>query len=149
MNINRVCFAGNLTAEPEVNYSPQGREVVSASIYSNAFYGCIVFGIGRISYANSASLQVSIMGIMTAITSTAIVVTTKANRTGTTIAPTVPCSMCIFEQMLVSELAVMVQGLPSTSRRRASVKKRMPGDHGKDSSARSIALSNSCGALAY
>ena len=79
MNINRVCFAGNLTAEPEVNYSPKDSEVVSASLYSNAFYGYIGFGIGRISYANSASLQVSIMGIMTAITTTAIVITTKVN----------------------------------------------------------------------
>ena len=51
MNNNRVCFAGNLTAESEVNYSPKGSEVVSASLYSNAFYGCIGYGIGRISYA--------------------------------------------------------------------------------------------------
>jgi hypothetical protein len=39
-------------------------------------------------------------------------------------------------------------GLPSTSKRRASVKKRMAGIV-EDSSARSIALSKSCGALAY
>jgi hypothetical protein len=32
MNINRACFAGNLTAEPEVNYSPKGTAVVNASI---------------------------------------------------------------------------------------------------------------------
>ena len=37
MNINRVCFAGNLTAEPEVNYSPKASAVVSASIDNNAF----------------------------------------------------------------------------------------------------------------
>jgi hypothetical protein len=35
ININRVCFAGNLTAEPEVNYSPKGTAVVSASIDKN------------------------------------------------------------------------------------------------------------------
>jgi len=29
MSINRVCFAGNLTGEPEVNYLPKGTEVVS------------------------------------------------------------------------------------------------------------------------
>ena len=48
------------------------------------------------------------MAIMTAITTTAIVITRKANPTGT-IAPTARLSMCIFEQMLVSEQAVMVQ----------------------------------------
>jgi single-stranded DNA-binding protein len=47
MNINRVCFAGNLTAEPEVNYSPKGTEVVSASIFNNEFYGCAYYGVGR------------------------------------------------------------------------------------------------------
>jgi len=57
-----------------------------------------------------ASLQVSIMGIMTAITTTTIVITTKANPTGTTTAPTARRSACIFEQMPVRELAVMVQG---------------------------------------
>ena len=57
-----------------------------------------------------ASLQVSIMGIMTAITTTTIVITTKTNTTGTTTAPTARRSTCIFEQMPVSELAVMVQG---------------------------------------
>ena len=47
MNINRVCFAGNHTAEPEVNYSPNGTAVVSASIANNVATLC-------------ASLQVSI-----------------------------------------------------------------------------------------
>ena len=60
MNINRVCFAGNLTAEPEVNYSPKGTEVVSASIVNNELYGCADYGVGRISLRNRASLQVSI-----------------------------------------------------------------------------------------
>ena len=88
------------------------------------------------------------MGIMNAITTTTIVITTKANPTGTTTAPTARRSTCICEQMPVSELAVMVQGrrqLQSAWR----LKKRMEGDHGKDSSARSIALSKSCGAPAY
>ena len=51
MNINRVCFAGNLTAEPEVNYSPKGTAVVSASIANNELYGGAGSGVGRISYA--------------------------------------------------------------------------------------------------
>ena len=73
------------------------------------------------------SLQVSIMGIMTAITTTTIVTTTKANPTGTTNAPTARRSTCVFEQMPVSELAVMVQGGRQLQKRRASAKKRMPG----------------------
>ena len=56
-----------------------------------------------------ASLQVSIMGIMTAITTTTIV-TYHEGPTGTTTVPTARRSTCIFEQMPVSELAVMVQG---------------------------------------
>jgi dihydroorotase len=55
------------------------------------------------------SFQVSIIGIMTAITTTTIVITTKANPTGTTTASTARGSTCIREQMPVSELAVMVQ----------------------------------------
>jgi hypothetical protein len=47
---------------------------------------------------------------MTEITTTMIVITTKANPTGTTTAPTARRSTCIFEQMPVSELAVMVHG---------------------------------------
>jgi len=74
-----------------------------------------------------ASLQVSIMGIMSAITTTTIVITTKANPTGTTTAPTARRSTCIFEQMPVSELGGDGAGRPSTSKRRASVKKRMEG----------------------
>ena len=56
-----------------------------------------------------ASLQVSIMGIMTAITTTTIVISTKANPTGTTTAPTARRWTCILEQTPVSDLAVMVQ----------------------------------------
>jgi hypothetical protein len=48
------------------------------------------------------------MAIMTAITKPAIVATRKANPTGT-IAPIARLSMCIFQQMLVSEQAVIVQ----------------------------------------
>jgi hypothetical protein len=44
--------AGNLTAEPEVNYSPKGSAVVSASIANNESYGCAGSGVGRISYAS-------------------------------------------------------------------------------------------------
>jgi hypothetical protein len=40
-------FTGNLTAELEVNHSPKGRAVVSASIANNAFYGCVEFGVRR------------------------------------------------------------------------------------------------------
>jgi hypothetical protein len=43
-----------------------------------------------------ASLQVSIMGIMTAITTTTIVITTKANPMGTTTAPTARRSNVLF-----------------------------------------------------
>jgi len=35
MNNNRVCFAGHLTAEPAVNYSPKGTAVVNASLANN------------------------------------------------------------------------------------------------------------------
>ena len=38
MNINRVLFTGNLTAEPEVNYTPKGTAVVNASLANNEFY---------------------------------------------------------------------------------------------------------------
>ena len=82
------------------------------------------------------------MAIMTAITRLGLgprSFTRKANPTGT-IAPTARLSMCIFEQMLVSEQAVMVQ---------ACRQPQSAGGRGKDSSARSIALSNSCGALAH
>src|SRR5205823_13209391 len=49
------------------------------------------------------------MGIMSAITTTTIVITTKANPTGTTTAPTARRSTCICELMPVSELSGMVQ----------------------------------------
>ena len=51
MNINRVCFAGNHTAEPAVNHSPKGTAVVSASMW------------GALATLR-ASLQVSIMCIL-------------------------------------------------------------------------------------
>jgi len=49
----------NLTAELEVNYSPKGTAVVSASIVNNWFYGCADIGVERINLRNRASLQVS------------------------------------------------------------------------------------------
>ena len=94
MNINRVCFAGNLTAEPEVNYSPKGSAVVSASIANNEFYGGAGYGVGRISYA-SCEFTGKHYGYHGAITTTTIVITTKANPTGTTTAPTTRRSTCI------------------------------------------------------
>jgi hypothetical protein len=47
---------------------------------------------------------------MTAITTTTIVITTKANPRGKNYRSTAHRSACIFEQMPVSELAVMAQG---------------------------------------
>ena len=80
-----------------------------------------------------ASLQVSIMGIMTAITTKTIVISTKANPTGTTTAPTARRSTCICEQMPVSELAVMVQAAVNF-KAHGEREKTHGGDHGKDSS---------------
>jgi hypothetical protein len=57
-------------------------------------------------------------------TSTTIVITTKANPKGTTTAPTARGSTCMFEQML-QRAGGDGAGLPSISKRRASVKKRM------------------------
>jgi hypothetical protein len=57
-----------------------------------------------------ASLQVSIMGIMAAINTTTIVCYREGQFDGTTTAPNARRSTCIFEQMPVSELAVMMQG---------------------------------------
>src|SRR6266478_1602800 len=51
MNNNRDLFTGNLTAEPELNYSPKGTAVVSTSIANEESYGCAGSGVGRISYA--------------------------------------------------------------------------------------------------
>ena len=59
MNINRVYFAGNHTAEPEVNYSPKGTAVVSASIANNELCGGAGSGVGALATL-CASLQVSI-----------------------------------------------------------------------------------------
>jgi len=50
----------------------------------------------------SASLQLRIMGIMTAITTTAIVITTKANPKGTTTAPTGPVDRRAFVNKCLS-----------------------------------------------
>ena len=89
------------------------------------------------------------MGIMTAITTTTIVISTKAKPTGTTTAPTARRSTCIFEQMPVSELAVVVQGGRQLQKRRASAKKRMAGIMAKARQLAQLLLSKPCGALAY
>ena len=72
------------------------------------------------------------MGIMSAITTTTIVITTKANPTGTTTAPTARRSTCICEQMPVSELAVMVQAAVNF-KAHGEREKTHGGDHGKGS----------------
>src|ERR1700674_4046537 len=38
MNINKVLITGNLTADPELRYTPSGKAVVSASIANNEHY---------------------------------------------------------------------------------------------------------------
>ena len=38
MNINKVIITGNLTAEPELRFTPNGKPVVSASIANNEHY---------------------------------------------------------------------------------------------------------------
>jgi hypothetical protein len=50
------------------------------------------------------------MGIMAAINTTTIVCYREGQFDGTTTAPNARRSTCIFEQMPVSELAVMMQG---------------------------------------
>ena len=109
MNINRVCFAGNLTSEPEVNYSPKGTAVVSASIANNDSYGCAGSGIGRISYA-SCEFTGKHYGYYDRDHYDHDSYYQEGQSDGTTTAPTARRSTCIFEQMPVGELAVMVQG---------------------------------------
>jgi hypothetical protein len=103
MNINRVCFAGNHTAEPEVNYTPKVTAVVSASIANNEFYGCAGSGFGHLDHDRYYH---------------------EGQSEGTTTAPTARGSTCMFEQML-QRAGGDGAGLPSISKRRASVKKRM------------------------
>jgi len=38
MNLNKVLFAGNLTADPELIHTPKGTAVVNASLAVNEFY---------------------------------------------------------------------------------------------------------------
>jgi single-strand DNA-binding protein len=38
MNINKILITGNLTADPELRYTPSGKAVVSASIANNEHY---------------------------------------------------------------------------------------------------------------
>ena len=95
MNINRVCFTRNLTAKPEVT-TRRKHLSVSAPLANSEFYGCVGYGVGRTKLRNRASLQVSIMGIMTAITTTRNVITMKANPKGTTTAPRGPVDRRAF-----------------------------------------------------
>ena len=86
MNINRVCFAGNLTAEPEVNYTPKVTAVVSASIANNEFYGCAGSGFWHLDHDRYYH---------------------EGHPKGTTTAPTARGSKCMFDKCF-SEPAVMV-----------------------------------------
>src|SRR5580704_13068725 len=38
MNLNKILITGNLTADPELRYTPSGKAVVSASIANNEHY---------------------------------------------------------------------------------------------------------------
>jgi single-strand DNA-binding protein len=38
MNLNKALFAGNLTSDPELIYTPKGTPVVNASLAVNEFY---------------------------------------------------------------------------------------------------------------
>jgi hypothetical protein len=89
------------------------------------------------------------MGIMTAITTTTIVITTKSNPTRNNYRSDRPSidvhfwtNACQRARRWWCRAAVNFQG-------QGEREKTHGGDHGKDSSARSIALSESCGALAY
>jgi hypothetical protein len=64
---------------------------------------------------------------MIAITTTAIVITTKANQKGTTNAPPGPVDRREFVNKPCQRAGGDGAGLPSTSKRRASVKQRMAG----------------------
>jgi single-strand DNA-binding protein len=38
MNVNRILITGNLTADPELRYTPTGKAVLSASLANNEYY---------------------------------------------------------------------------------------------------------------
>src|SRR5258708_34143028 len=38
MNVNKILITGNLTADPELRYTPNGKAVLSASLANNEYY---------------------------------------------------------------------------------------------------------------
>ena len=38
MNFNKILITGNLTADPELRYTPNGKAVLSASLANNEYY---------------------------------------------------------------------------------------------------------------
>ena len=38
MNINKILITGNVTADPELRYTPNGKAVLSASLANNEHY---------------------------------------------------------------------------------------------------------------
>lgn len=38
MNLNKILITGNVTADPELRYTPNGRAVLSASLANNEYY---------------------------------------------------------------------------------------------------------------
>src|ERR1700726_3893780 len=38
MNINKILITGNVTADPEIRYTPNGKAVLSASLANNEYY---------------------------------------------------------------------------------------------------------------
>jgi len=38
MNLNKIFITGNLTADPELRYTPNGKAVLSASLANNEYY---------------------------------------------------------------------------------------------------------------
>ena len=38
MNLNKILITGNLTADPELRYTPNGKAVLSASLANNEYY---------------------------------------------------------------------------------------------------------------
>ena len=67
------------------------------------------------------------MGIMAAITTMTIVCYREGQSDGTTTAPNARRSTCIFEQMPVSELAVIMQGCRQLQSAGRAKKKRKAG----------------------
>jgi hypothetical protein len=96
----------------------------------------------------SLYLEVSIMGIMTAITTTTIVITTKAKSDENNYRSDRPSIDGHIRTNAWQRPGGDGAGLLSTSKRRASVKKRMAGIMAKTRQF-ALALSKSCGALAY